>query len=111
MILDPGKLDQRITLQAPTPAPVGYSGQVKQHYASQAEVWAMVKGLGGRELRFAQQAASMATHVVTIRDYPGIRPDWRVQWRGRILNLEAVTNEDERDGFMVLNCIEQTTGG
>lgn len=106
MPMDPGNLDRRITIQAPTRSRNSLGEEV-QSWSDTAEVWAEVKPLTGRELFQAQQVVEQATHQVTIRYRAGITSDMRVvRDGGGILNI-AFAQEINRREYLQLLCTEQ----
>lgn len=110
-MIHPGKLDQRVAWQAPTPATEGHYGQEKTHYPAVYERWAKVEeGVSGRHLWYAQQPQRMATHVMTLRDIPELRADWRAEWRGRTFAIEHIQRPGPRSDDLIVFCVEQQGG-
>ena len=79
--MDPGQLNQRITLQAPG-ATVDALGQRVETWANVADVWAQVQPLKGREFFAAGAMQSEATVRVRMRWRDGVTGAMRVLWRG-----------------------------
>jgi head-tail adaptor len=52
---------------------------------------------------------AQATHIVTGRYHKGINTETRLLFRGRVLNVVAVVNVDERDRELQLACAEVVT--
>lgn len=71
-----------------------------------ATAWAKVKPLSGIELWKAQQINALVTHNVNIRFRSGVLPDMRVTFKGRVLNIVSVVNDEERNREMDLVCME-----
>jgi SPP1 family predicted phage head-tail adaptor len=76
-----GKLDQRITLQAPS-ASVDSLGQRVETWGAVVAVWANVEPLRGREFVAAGAINSEAQVKVRMRYRAGVTPAMRVLWRG-----------------------------
>lgn len=111
-MIHPGKLDQRVAWQALTLQTEGHYGQEKAHYSTACERWAKVEeGVSGRHLWYAQQPQRMATHVMTLRDIPELRPDWRAVWRGRTFAIEHVQRPAPRADDLIVFLVEQVGGG
>lgn len=101
------RMRKRVTLQRRhyPPAPDGY-GQRVEAWDDVATVWAEVLPLAGKEMMSAGGVASDITHRVTIRQYEGLAPDWRVSYAGRVLNIDSVADVDEQGRTHVLMCKE-----
>ena len=77
--------------------------EVKDDRSSTRKIWttleqrrASVSPAGGSERVEADQQTARATHEVRMRDYPGLTPAHRLVHEGRPLNIESVTDVDER---------------
>lgn len=73
---------------------------------------ASVTPLTGRELANAKGVESDVTHLVELRYDSGaalITPKMRINYQGRILNIKAVRDVEERHRWLELDCVEQTT--
>ncbi|TVQ59915.1 MAG: head-tail adaptor protein [Phycisphaerales bacterium] len=75
-----------------------------------ATVWGAVEPLSGTEALIAHQAASEATHRVRVRGLPPtVRPDasrFRVEHKGRLFDVNAVLDQEERNIELHLLCRE-----
>lgn len=76
-----GKLDQRLTIQAPA-ATVDALGQRIESWATVVAVWGSAQPLRGREFFAAGAINSEATVRFRIRYRAGITAAMRVLWRG-----------------------------
>ncbi len=106
-MLDAGRLRHRVTLQRRTP-PVASDA-----YAQPREIWedvatrsAEVVPLAGQEQPFGGGTSGVVTHRVTLRYFPGLSPEWRLLFRGRVLGIEGVINTEEMGVEHVLTCKE-----
>jgi SPP1 family predicted phage head-tail adaptor len=84
-----GKLRQRIILQSPTTTQNEFGDEIIT-YATAATVWAKVETTTGDEDVTAQRAEAWLQHTVTIRNYPGVLPTWRVVWGERTMEIAAI---------------------
>lgn len=82
------------------------TGETLPTYVPLGTVWAAVEPLTGRELMVAQQTVAETTHRVRIRAREGVATSTRVRHRGRLLEVQAVLNLEERDREMHLLCKE-----
>lgn len=77
---------------------------------------AHIQPLNGRELMAAQAVQSETTHSITVR-YNAVfsRPEdadkLRIVWKGRIFNITASINEDERNRMVTLSATEGLNNG
>lgn len=108
----PGALRHRVTVQKNTPTKNAVGEEVPGWAAvpgvgSSGEVAARVSPLRGRERWAAQQVAAEATHEAGLRYFPGLEHEMRLLFRGRVLNIEAVMDVDERRRRILLLCTEE----
>lgn len=80
MSIDPGQLDQRITLQ-PRVASVDGSGQNNYSFAAGVPVWARAVPTRGQEQVAASQVQAVGDCVFLIRHRADVDATWRVLWR------------------------------
>jgi SPP1 family predicted phage head-tail adaptor len=92
-MLNAGPLDQRITLQQPTPARDA-NGDETITWTTVREVWARVAPIKGRELFEGGASLADTDTRFVIRAAPdlqtGLSPKWRVLHRARAYNLYSV---------------------
>lgn len=93
---DAGKLNQRVTINAPSTRTKGSGGAVTSWGTTVARVWARVKGLSTRDLLQAQQANVMATHLIQIRMRDDVNERHRVTWRGREMEIASAVPDEDR---------------
>lgn len=100
-----GRFRHRITLQELVTGQ-DEAGQPVQEWQDVATVWAAVEPLRGREYWAAAQVQSEVTTRIRIRYRSGIRPDMRVLYGGRVFNVTAVIDPEERHMELQLMCRE-----
>ena len=115
MGLRAGALGQRITLQQRSVAQDATGGQLAT-WADVATVWAEVTPLSGRELIAAQAVASETSHQITMRWQPAFADPktvaaLRVVMNGRLFNIKASINDDERNRTLMLLVAEGVNDG
>lgn len=81
-------------------------GGITESWQTYHRAWGKVVELGGRELEFARQKAPNSTHQVTMRFIPNVTADMRVRHDQRLLNIENVTNVEDRNIELILLCSE-----
>jgi SPP1 family predicted phage head-tail adaptor len=75
----------------------------------QANVWASVKPISGREFWLAKEAQARATHRLNILYQPGINTFMRCllnDGSGRIFHFESILNLDERNEALEILAVE-----
>jgi SPP1 family predicted phage head-tail adaptor len=77
MRFDPGRLDQRVTLQQASASRDAEGGPVET-WADVATVWADVRPVGARSITRGQQAGAAVSKEVTIRWRSGLSSAMRV---------------------------------
>lgn len=91
MMLAPGHLNRRLTIQQRAATPDSF-GQQSTTWSDLMTVWACIKPLAGRELVSAQAINAETTHEVTIRysaTAATITVAMRAVYQGRILGIVA----------------------
>lgn len=105
-----GQLDDWVTLRAPAARSTQYgSGPIP--YTDVARVPALVEPLQGRDLVYASQTQSLATHKVVIRWRGDIASTWRIFWEGREMEIDGIPLEVGRQQWIRLNAIASTRKG
>ena len=106
-----GRLDQRITIQAPATGQDAF-GAPSTIWTVVATVWAELKDLTGREFLAAAAVQNVVQTKITIR-YPGnsvtVLPGMRVVHGADIYNIEAVLGQDKV--MRVLMCSKGVNNG
>jgi SPP1 family predicted phage head-tail adaptor len=95
MKLNPGDLRHRITIQTFTESSNDYNEPVKT-WATFATVWASVSPLIGREYFASQQITAEVTGKIRMRYLEGVTPKMRVLFSGKIYDIAAVIDIEER---------------
>ncbi|MFD2704081.1 phage head closure protein [Salibacterium lacus] len=84
-------------------------GEYETDWVEHLKSRARVVPLSGSERYEAQQVQSTMSHRVEMRYRPGIKPQMRVEYDGRILKIEAVLNLEEADRELHLMTSEVVT--
>lgn len=110
-----GDLRHRIELQEHA-AGRDALGQPSTEWTSVATVWAALAPLAGRELLAAQAVSAEVTHLVTIRYQaqfasPRRMAAMRFLYAGRIFNIHASIDPEERHHMLELSCSEGLNNG
>lgn len=103
--MNPGILRHRITIQELREGQ-DEAGQPVQEWQDVATVWGAVEPLRGREYFAAAQVQAEVTTRIRIRYSKGIKPDMRVLYDGRLYNINAVIDPEERHMELQLMCRE-----
>lgn len=108
-------LRHRVSVQQRATTRDSFGGQ-STAWAEVAQVWAHIQPLNGRELVAAAAVQSDTTHAITVRYNPAFaKPEdadkLRIVWNGRIFNISASINEDERNRMVTLSATEGLNDG
>jgi SPP1 family predicted phage head-tail adaptor len=98
-----GQLRERVTLQALSVAVDPY-GDPAYTWGDLATLWARVEPVGGRTSTLGERRTAVKEYAVTIRWRAGISPAQRFVWRGRYLQIEEISNRDERHRRITVQC-------
>lgn len=91
-----GRLRHRVTIQQCTETQNSYGEAVKE-WTDYATVWASVEPAKGREFWESQQVNAEITGTVVMRYLAGVKSKMRVLYDGRVFEILAVINPDERN--------------
>ena len=106
MTINPGNLRHRVTFQSLTTADDGYGGTVET-WGDTATVWASVEPLSGFERIQAMQVSPRLSHRVVMRYRADVDAGDRLSYDGRVFDITAVIDEDERHRELTLLCEEE----
>ena len=82
-------------------------GDPVESWSTFAQRWASVEPLRGREFFDAQQVNAEITVRFRLRYTEGVAPEMRVNFDGRLFDVRAVVNVDERKAELILMCSER----
>jgi SPP1 family predicted phage head-tail adaptor len=99
-----------VTIQELVRADDGYGGTVET-WQNIATVWAAIEPLRGNERYTAQQVQTELSHKVTIRYRSEVKPQMRLVYKGRIFEIEAAIDVEERHRWLELLCSEVVQNG
>ncbi|HWW50036.1 MAG TPA: head-tail adaptor protein [Xanthobacteraceae bacterium] len=97
-MIDPGRLNTRLAIQAPQNVPDGQGGVVRG-YVTEKTVWALVTPLGSREAVAGDVGGATHRCRIVIRDNVAITLQHRLIERHRILRIVAIGDSRDR-GFL-----------
>jgi SPP1 family predicted phage head-tail adaptor len=109
-MIDPGKLNRRISIQKKTGTFDGY-GQVDLVWVDVAQVWANIKPITARSKLRMKAVESSLTSTVAIRYDRNLLPvniadDWRIVYDGRIMKINAAQDLDDARRFIIYEVVE-----
>jgi SPP1 family predicted phage head-tail adaptor len=104
---DPGRLKDRLVLEAPVETPDG-AGGVSRSYTSAATVWAALIPLSARGEVAAASLGAAVTHRIVIRRGPDVTVRHRFRLGARIFRVVAVRDEDSDRRFLTIHAEERT---
>lgn len=110
IVLSPGELNRRITLQTRTSTQDTY-GQAQDTWTDWATCWAKIESMSGNEMVAAQAINAELTHKVTIRYRPGVLASMRLLYGDRIFNIGSVVEPEAAHVSLELTCGEGLNRG
>jgi SPP1 family predicted phage head-tail adaptor len=94
-MIDPGKLNRRLVLEAPVEMPDG-AGGVARSYASAATLWAAVEPVGARGGVVADRLGATVTHRITVRFSAEITVHHRLRDGARVYRIVTLRERARR---------------
>ena len=110
-----GELRRRITFQT-RQTTQDAAGQAVETWVPAFTAWADITPLTGRELMAAQAVQSSVSHMITMRyrsefANPTQVANMRAVYNGRLFNIHASLNQDERNRSVMLQAEEGLNAG
>ena len=110
-----GQLARRLRIQARASTQDSFGGQ-QLTWTDLITVWVDIQPLSGRELESAQRMASEISHQIIVRYQPLFADTktvagYRALYKGRIFNIHASMNEDEKNAVITLLASEGLNDG
>jgi SPP1 family predicted phage head-tail adaptor len=101
--MNPGNLDQLITIKRETRTTDGMGGDTVALVDVAANLWAHVRPRTGRELAKHDRVEAPAMYLFKIRNRSDILDSDRIVWNGATYNIRAVLTEGTRDMYLEIN--------
>jgi SPP1 family predicted phage head-tail adaptor len=93
-----------VQVQRETTAP---DGGISENWVTERAVWAWVRELRGAERVEATAVEGQVTHRINMNYYPGLTSEYRIRFRGDILNIDqAIDLHNRREHELI--CVEIT---
>lgn len=105
-----GLLRKRLTIQKRSQTQDDY-GQPLLVWTDVASVWGELTPQSGSESSSADSVIASQNYQVTIRYYPGVTEKMRIKYNNRIMDIQNVLNENERNRTIILSCVEGLSDG
>jgi len=107
-MMQPGKLNKRITFQYQSKTPDGMGGFTGSWTdVSSGTVWAAIWALKASELIKAEATTMNITHRIRIRYRAGVKPDWRIKFGNRYFAIiQGPLNDGEKNEKLDMFCRE-----
>lgn len=103
-----GRLRHPVNIERPDPENRTATGAAEPSWSLVAQTYAAIEPIKGREYFEAGRVNEETTHLIVLRYLPGLTSDMRVNWNGRLFDLQAVINKDERNRELECTAIERT---
>jgi len=103
-----GRLRHRVTIQYGRTSRDAFGTELLT-WLTLATVWADVRSVSGREqVQPDEQIFSNLPHQVTLRYLANVTAKMRSLWNGRVLEIQSVSEPDNRLRMIQLDCMEIT---
>jgi len=106
-MIDPGALNRRLALEAPTEIPDG-GGGVTRGYEVIATLWASVTPISAQESLEAAKLGANVTHRIALRFSPDITVQHRFRDGVRIFRIVSLRDRGGRRRFLDISAQERT---
>jgi SPP1 family predicted phage head-tail adaptor len=97
-----GQLRDRVEIQRAITTDDGAGGQAVTKWQPIASIWAEVLPLAGNEGLVAEQITALQTLRIRTRYRSDFTPKDRLVWRGKTLQIHALTDVDGRKKYLAL---------
>ncbi len=105
-----GRLNKKVIIESLTETVDGV-GQAVKTWSTFNQPWASIDPINGREYFSGNQLKDTMKVKIKIRYLSGVTEKMRVNWNGKLYNIEGIVNVFERDKEMFLLCSEGTNDG
>lgn len=104
MATTPGKMNERVTIQAYIETSDGGGGTTKAwaNLAKNPTVWAAVTAKAGREAVVSDRITATMTTLFTIRNRTDLDETMRIVWRGSNFNIRGIRREGNSPHYLVI---------
>lgn len=102
---DPGKLNQRLTLEVPVETADGAGGVARSYQAGPA-LWASLTPVSARGGLVAAQTGATVTHRIILRARGDITTRHRLRKGARLFRIVALREEDASARFLLIEAEE-----
>lgn len=99
--MNPGTLDQRITIEQETRTPDD-SGGAASAWSTLTTTWAAVKPIQGRERSEVAAVEAPALYRFTIRCRADVTAAMRIGWNGQVFNIRFIADPGSRSLYMTI---------
>jgi SPP1 family predicted phage head-tail adaptor len=111
--IEAGLLRQRVTLMRPTTVTDSF-GQSTRTWTDIATVWAQVVNNGGGTSLTANRTQITYQHSIRLRPsttLSGIDATWRVRYKGRLMEISSLQEQQNLNALLELECAEERPQG
>jgi len=110
-MVDFSKLRHRIGIHSPNIESENSMGEKTLSWGVWANLFAFVEPMRGREYAESQKLRAETTYRVTIRYIVGLKPDMRILYNGRTLEIMSILDTGERHEQIEIICFERSEVG
>jgi SPP1 family predicted phage head-tail adaptor len=109
--MNAGKLNRRIAIQSQSTSQDSFGGPLTT-WITIIKTWAGIRAVTSKEVYAASGFTSQVSHLITLRYHPElhIRSAYRIEYEGRIFQIQSVGDPDEGKRQVNLLCLELDEG-
>lgn len=96
-----GKLRHRVMIQSAVELQSA-SGEISVTWGNVQKWWAEISPMTAREFISGEQRIAEVSHKITIRYCSFLTVRHRIEWQGRVFEISAILNTDERNREQVI---------
>ena len=100
-----GNMRHRISIEGRETTTDG-AGGFSSEWVNVVELWAEVTPKNGSERFRGMKIEDTTTHIIKTRYKSGINSSQRINFNGRLFNINSVINIDEKDRYMLIQAVE-----
>jgi SPP1 family predicted phage head-tail adaptor len=106
-MIDPGRFNRRLVLEAPVETPDG-AGGVTRAFMAFATIWGEVTPVSARGEAVAQSGGATVTHRILIRAGHDISTGYRLRLDARVFRIVAMRDHDRSGRLLEILAEERT---
>lgn len=108
--INPGEFRHVLTFQKRTETQNAF-GEVINEWVDVFKTRGAIYPVSGRDFFAGEQINSEVTHKINLRYAKGLSPDMRIEFNGRVFEIESIINFQEANTLLQMMCKELIVDG